>query len=656
MVAVADKPRTFAIDGAVRAAWTPHERIPPHVWANRHRVLGRGYSAEPGPWRTSRTPYLAGVMDAFADPHVKTLVFVKSARVGGTESINNMVGFAIDQEPGPVLYVYPTESAAREECTNRLTPIINGSPRLREHIPHGGWSTAVELTLDSCTVYMGWAASPTSLIRRTCRYVFIDEVDNCDQQAGSLGDTVSLAAKRITTYRDRGKVVLNSTPTKPEAGAWRTYQESDRRHYHVPCPECGAYQVLRFDQLKVPKEQRDPDKIQHGDLAWYECEHCKAELKHGKHQAWMVGRGVWIPACQKIAERLPVGDAEVVARAVFDHADKWTPRITGKTPITKTAGFHIWAAYSPWVRWSEIMAEWFAVKAAEDPERRRVFINQMLGEPWEQAVEKLDVAEIKAKRKGGLPRDVVPDDALVLVAAADVQKDHIYYAIVAFGLHRTSWLVREGVVMTLDELYDVCTLTYDRANGDALSPQWVAIDSGARTHEVYEFARNHPGVYAVKGEQNPVYNVRPNRIKYVLSKTVEQLVCMLFHVNTYTYKVMLHRMLHTPDGEPGCFHLNRDTTDDFCLQLTAESLVWKTVTVGRAKRRVAVWEPKTAHTPNHFLDVMVYLLAIADFRGVLSMRDPKATATKARSEDVSSKSKAPKFGTGPQGWSKRRRR
>jgi phage terminase large subunit GpA-like protein len=40
-------------------------RPPPQLtvseWAERHRMLGSRASAEPGPWRTSRTPYLKDV-------------------------------------------------------------------------------------------------------------------------------------------------------------------------------------------------------------------------------------------------------------------------------------------------------------------------------------------------------------------------------------------------------------------------------------------------------------------------------------------------------------------------------------------------------------------------------------------------------------------
>ena len=59
-----------------------------------YRMLGSRASAEPGPWRTSRTPYLRDVMDALSAVHpARRVVFMKGAQVGATESGNNWLGY-----------------------------------------------------------------------------------------------------------------------------------------------------------------------------------------------------------------------------------------------------------------------------------------------------------------------------------------------------------------------------------------------------------------------------------------------------------------------------------------------------------------------------------------------------------------------------------
>ncbi|MFO0197144.1 MAG: hypothetical protein ACK530_00860 [Alphaproteobacteria bacterium] len=46
----------------------PPPQLTVSAWAEQHRILGSRASSEPGPWRTSRTPYLRDVMDALTVP------------------------------------------------------------------------------------------------------------------------------------------------------------------------------------------------------------------------------------------------------------------------------------------------------------------------------------------------------------------------------------------------------------------------------------------------------------------------------------------------------------------------------------------------------------------------------------------------------------
>ena len=58
-------PRTRShVRSRVGAMLRPPPQLTVSEWAERHRMLGSRASAEPGPWRTNRTPYLKDVMDA----------------------------------------------------------------------------------------------------------------------------------------------------------------------------------------------------------------------------------------------------------------------------------------------------------------------------------------------------------------------------------------------------------------------------------------------------------------------------------------------------------------------------------------------------------------------------------------------------------------
>jgi phage terminase large subunit GpA-like protein len=86
-----------------RAAFRPPEKLGVSEWADRHRVLPTKNQAEPGPWETSRTPYLREIMDAMHEPEVREITFLKSTQVGGTEALLNCLGWAIDQDPDPAV-------------------------------------------------------------------------------------------------------------------------------------------------------------------------------------------------------------------------------------------------------------------------------------------------------------------------------------------------------------------------------------------------------------------------------------------------------------------------------------------------------------------------------------------------------------------------
>ena len=95
---------------ALLRAWgrglTPDPWLTVSEWSDRHRWLSSRASAEPGRYRTERTPYMRAIMDALSpgDP-TQRVVFMKAAQVGATEAGNNWIGFVIHHAPGPMLAV-----------------------------------------------------------------------------------------------------------------------------------------------------------------------------------------------------------------------------------------------------------------------------------------------------------------------------------------------------------------------------------------------------------------------------------------------------------------------------------------------------------------------------------------------------------------------
>ena len=82
MTTKSDAKRLNAAIAKAIAAMKPPENLTVTEWADKKRRLSPESSAEPGPWRTYRTPYLKEPMDAFTDPKVKRIVMVAASQVG----------------------------------------------------------------------------------------------------------------------------------------------------------------------------------------------------------------------------------------------------------------------------------------------------------------------------------------------------------------------------------------------------------------------------------------------------------------------------------------------------------------------------------------------------------------------------------------------
>ena len=104
-------------------------------WADAHRYLSPRASAEPGRYRTDRTPYMRAIMDALSPSHpARRVVVMKSAQVGFTEGGNCWIGYVIHHAPGPMLAVQPTVELAKRFSRQRIEPLIAESPALRERV------------------------------------------------------------------------------------------------------------------------------------------------------------------------------------------------------------------------------------------------------------------------------------------------------------------------------------------------------------------------------------------------------------------------------------------------------------------------------------------------------------------------------------------
>ena len=239
------------IDLAWRRGIRPEPPIPVSSWADRHRILPPT-SAEPGRWRTSRTPYLREVMDALstASPYER-VVLMKGAQTGGSEAGLNWLGYIIQNAPGIAMLVMPSLDMVRRNTTVRIDPLIEATPALRELVAsprsRDAGNSLFRKSFPGGQLVMTGANSAVGLRSTPVRYLFLDEVDGYPGDADGEGDPVDLAIQRTATFRGRRKIYMVSTPTlKGHSRIEAAFEHSDRRFYHVPCLHCGDMAPIRW--------------------------------------------------------------------------------------------------------------------------------------------------------------------------------------------------------------------------------------------------------------------------------------------------------------------------------------------------------------------------------------------------------------------------
>ena len=460
------------IERAWREGLTPDPLLTVSEWSDRHRMLSSKASAEPGRWRTSRTPYLKAIMDCLSPTSpIERVVFMKAAQLGATEMGSNWIGYVIHHAPGPMMAVWPTVEMAKRNSKQRIDPLIEESPALAELIAparsRDSGNTILAKEFRGGVLVMTGANSAVGLRSMPVRYLFLDEVDGYPLDVEGEGDAISLAEARTRTFARR-KIFIVSTPTISGASSIeREYEASDQRRYFVPSPHCQHRQWLRFEQLRWDKGLPA--------TAAYICEACDTAIAE-HHKTWMLENGEW--------------------RSMADG---------------KTAGFHLSSLYSPvgWRAWREIAAAWEAAVSKESGSAAAIktFKNTELGETWVEEGEAPDWQRLVERREDYRIGNI-PEGGLLLVGGADVQKDRIEASVWAFGRGKESWLIEHRVLMgdtardsVWKRLAELLTESWTHDSGAALPLARFALDTGFATQEAYAFVRacRDPRVMAVKG-------------------------------------------------------------------------------------------------------------------------------------------------------------
>jgi len=568
-------------------------------WADKYRRLSQKSSAEPGRWRTSKAPYQREIMDAVCDLRIQKVVIMSAAQIGKTDAlILNPIGYYMHYDPSPIMVMQPTIKLAETFSKGRLSPMLQDTPVLRGKVnekSRNSGNTILQKSFPGGHVTMVGANAPSDLRSRPIRILLADEIDAYPATAGKDGDPLLLAAKRLTTFWNKKEVCVSTPTTKETSRIAVEYENSTQEEWNVPCPACGAYTPLLWENIRFDKN----------NLEEIECV---------------------CPACGAISSEVEWKEQSQKGKFI------------AKYPNRKVRGFHLNSLASNFVEWREIVEKFLNAneeKKKGNIELMKAWTNTEMGETWEEEGVQLESDDLYNRRE--VYGCEVPEKVLVLTAGVDVQDDRFEIEVVGWGVDKESWGIRYQVIYgdpkrqpIWDELDAFLSQTFETEDGRKLKIICACVDSGGHhSTKVYRFCKERTArrVFAIKGRggmEVPYYG-RPSTSNIVKAP--------LFIVGVDTGKALLHQRLEVQKPGPNYCHFpeeeDRGYTEDYFRGLTAEKMVI-TYKKGRAQY---VWTLKEGgYKRNEPLDIRNYAtVALEIANPVLKKPEPKGhTAPKKR--------------------------
>jgi phage terminase large subunit GpA-like protein len=585
---------TSAIELLERSQWgafSETEFEPVDKWAERVIVLPRSVSSIPGKLSLDWCPYLRQPLRDVTDDQVEQVTLCWSTQVGKTLAEIAVVLYAIVELKRPAMLVMPTDPAATGINVERVQPIIRESPELAKLLDPGRKKemNRGSVRLGGIWLHFVGARSPTELASRAKGFICLDETDKYEEWTGKEADPIELATERARTFLDR--VVLKaSTPTTDRKYIWPELLASTNERYNVPCPHCGEYQALEMGSpqsgggggIKWPDGVRDADAVADGRLAWYECRGCGGRIED-QHKDAMLRQGVWAPLGNPVSR-----DGEVL----------------GERPSRRKTGYHLWAAYSPWLTFSEIAAKFLSCYRNGRPVAAKLmnFRNSWQALPWQETKLELKEDALRIVRHGHHKKEV-PGDVRIILVTVDVQEEvgrrYLYFVVRGWGDGGKSWLIDEGRKDSWEEVASLIRASYARPNGSKITPWQCGIDSGFKTDEVFEVCAL-TGAIAIKGSGALAAQQRLQVVP-VGGEEIQRLT-----IRSDYYRDKLHRMIR--DGER--WFLATDISREYLDHMVAEQ---KVQDVDKRTGRVTfVWKCVPPGAANHLFDCEVMQLALCE--------------------------------------------
>lgn len=559
-------------------------------WSDENFYLSAESSYNEGKWET--LPPQTSIMDCMSNDDIRELTLFKSARVGFSKMMLACIAYNAEHKKRNQCIWQPVDADADEFSKSELDPMIRDVPVIKEIFPYFGkknkYNTLGLKMFNGSTLYIRGGKSAKNYRRISLDVAYLDEIDAFDNDVDREGSPIKLAKKRLegATFP---KLIVGSTPKiKGTSLLERSFDSATYKFkYFIKCSDCKKEHALTWGG----KDEKHGFKWELNDIGeainvHHLCPHCQ----HSITQAGYID--VWEKGLWKTASGIHIDSDCIFRRA--DNSIVATP---------SKIGFHIWTAYLTIASWSQIVNEFLSCK---EPSELKTFINQTLGELWEEDVgEKLEYTNLYNRRE----HYTVPNETIILTAGIDTQDDRFEIQIDAWGIKEERWSIDYlrlfgdlDKPIIWNKLAEVLRKTYSKEDGTLLNIKIVCQDHGGHyADEVNAFSKKMGRYFLIpiKGSStlgNPVATWPRKKNKHGVYLTM---------IGTDSAKDILYNRLKKMEKGPGYWHfpVSEKFDETYFKQLTNEKRVKKYVSGGTK----IVWDAE--NRPNEAWDCSVYSLA-----------------------------------------------
>ena len=509
-------------------------------WTVNNRVFSSEESSIPGPYNPNFAPFQLSIMDAITNPDVEKIVVMASTRIGKTSIITNVIGYFASLDPCPILYMRPRDEDVKNFSKQELHWLFQNTECLSNKLADNtGKESSNTLNLKQFpggSIKLVGSNSPAGLSGYAARVVLIDELDRMSPIPG-YGNPSELAEGRTTTYTHNKKIIYISSPTvahTPESKRKTIHSlflESSQAYFHIPCPFCGTFQPLEWENVRFGHCREKLDDV------YYQCSKCDGHIIEAQKRS-AIREGKWVETY----------------------------------PDKKIKGFNISQLYSPFSSLEDISREWLSVDKSKDIFSIMRFKNEVLGLPFEEDLGLYrDSSDMLYNRRERY--SLVPMSASLLTCAVDTQDSWLSYTVIAWGLEREAWVYLSGRIEgdpstpgPWEALSKIIYSKYRHENGTEIGIEKVLIDTqGHQTQHVNRYLKGKgpmvQGIYGARQQGKPIITKAKRDSHTGLRK---------WEIGTENAKTDIFQMLTTEKPGPLYIHFPFECNEEYFKELYSE--------------------------------------------------------------------------------------